>query len=131
MLLSIYMKKELIISSIITIVLIALVVFTNKQSLSNTSKITPKTSTSTSTAFTGITRSEVAKHNVASDCWIIINKNAYNVTAYLSKHPGGSAEVIKTCGTDATVAYDAIKGGRGHSSSADSDLSSLLIGAVQ
>ncbi len=124
------MKKEFIISCIIAIILIALVLVSNKPS-SNTTKTTPITTAPTRGEIASITRSEVAKHNSASDCWIIINKNVYNVTLYLSKHPGGSSEVIKTCGTDATKDYNEIKGGRGHSSSADNDLSSLFVGAVQ
>jgi len=125
------MKKELIISFIITIAIIAVVLINTKQPSTNTTTATPKSSTTTQTSTSILTNSDVAKHNTASDCWIIIKNNAYNVTAYISAHPGGSEEIIKTCGTDATNAYDAIKGGRGHSPSADSDLTSLFIGAIQ
>ncbi len=125
------MKKELIISSIIAVAIIAVVLVNTKQPSTNTTRATPKSSTVTQTPTSIITDSEVAKHNTTSDCWIIIKNNAYDVTTYISAHPGGSEEIIKTCGTDATAAYATIKGGRGHSPSADSDLTTLFIGAVQ
>lgn len=120
------MKKELLISLSITVILIVGVfIFRSQPTSSTTSIANPQPSS------TMITITEVAKHNSASDCWIIINNSAYNVTSYLTRHPGGSETIIPTCGTDATVAYDAIKGGRGHSTAADADLSPLFIGVVQ
>ena len=126
------MKKELIISILITAILIIIVLISNRQPSTSETKTTGITSTPTTTAVLSVvTANEVAKHNSASDCWISINKNAYNVTTYLADHPGGSETIIPTCGTDATAAYDAIKGGRGHSTKAAEDLSTLLVGAVQ
>lgn len=132
------MKKELIISSIITFLVIIGVLISKYQTASTlqTSSTlidtaTTQTSTTTQTTSTALTKANVAKHNTANDCWIIINKNAYNVTTYLTDHPGGSEEIIRTCGTDATAAYDAIKGGRGHSAAAIQVLPSLLVGTVQ
>lgn len=73
---------------------------------------------------------EIARHNTASDCWIIVNQSVYNVTDYLVAHPGGAGIIIPHCGADATSAYDT-KGGRGsHSSNADQNLASLKLGNV-
>lgn len=77
---------------------------------------------------TNLTAGEVAKHNSASDCWIIVNNGVYQVSEYLSLHPGGAGRITPYCGSDATQAFET-QGGRGsHSSRADTDLSQLKIG---
>jgi cytochrome b involved in lipid metabolism len=34
------------------------------------------------------TAAEVAKHNTADDCWIIVNGMVFDVTKFLAQHPG-------------------------------------------
>jgi cytochrome b involved in lipid metabolism len=51
------------------------------------------------------TMDEVAVHNSASDCWLVINNNVYNVTTFIPKHPGGR-DIIKGCGKDATNMFN-------------------------
>lgn len=53
-----------------------------------------------------LTAAEIAKHNSASDCWIIISSKVYDVTNYLNIHPGGPGQIIPYCGKDATDAFD-------------------------
>lgn len=85
--------------------------------------------TSTGAPLT-LTIQEVQKHNQSSDCWAIVNNKVYNVTSYLNNHPGGPQTILPYCGADMTVAFDT-KGGRGsHSSVADQELASLLIGQL-
>lgn len=48
---------------------------------------------------------EIAKHNMKSDCWLLINDKVYNITSYFGSHPGGSRTMSETCGKDATNAY--------------------------
>ncbi|OLL22723.1 Cytochrome b2, mitochondrial [Neolecta irregularis DAH-3] len=55
--------------------------------------------------FTG---AQVASHNCASDCWIIISSNVYNVTDFLSQHPGGAAPILKYAGKDASVEFELV-----------------------
>lgn len=45
-------------------------------------------------AAQSLTNYEVAKHNSAADCWIIIQGSVYSVTPYLNLHPGGSDRII-------------------------------------
>ncbi len=77
-----------------------------------------------------LTAAEIAKHNSATDCWLIIDGKVYDVTSYLPYHPGGPGQILPYCGSDASAAF-ADKGGRGtHSSSASSLLGSFFIGNV-
>ncbi|MFA6018101.1 MAG: cytochrome b5-like heme/steroid binding domain-containing protein [Patescibacteria group bacterium] len=50
---------------------------------------------------------DVAQHSSASNCWQIINHKVYNVTSYISKHPGGPS-IVQGCGKDATTLFDSI-----------------------
>ncbi|KAF2277358.1 uncharacterized protein EI97DRAFT_432236 [Westerdykella ornata] len=45
---------------------------------------------------------EVAKHNTKDSCWIVLDSKVYDVTSFLSRHPGGAAILLKQGGTDAT-----------------------------
>ena len=73
----------------------------------------------------------IAQHNTPQDCWIVIDKNVYAVTDYLSIHPGGVSGIAARCGQDATQAFDS-KGGIGkiHSAVAKALLSKLMLGKV-
>ncbi|TFY62149.1 hypothetical protein EVJ58_g4051 [Rhodofomes roseus] len=51
---------------------------------------------------------EVALHNTASSCWVIIHNNVYDMTEFLPDHPGGSNIILKYAGRDATAVYDPI-----------------------
>lgn len=48
---------------------------------------------------------EVSKHNLPSDCWMVMTGKVYNLTSYFGSHPGGNSPMALTCGTDATAAY--------------------------
>jgi predicted heme/steroid binding protein len=49
-----------------------------------------------------LTWSEVAKHNNINDCWLVVDGYVYDVTEWVSHHPGG--KVIATlAGEDASV----------------------------
>jgi len=64
---------------------------------------TPTNTASTST--TGYTLADVQKHNSSSDCWTAVGGNAYNVTDWIGKHPGGPGVIQGMCGIDASAAF--------------------------
>jgi len=54
------------------------------------------------------TKDEVAKHNTASDCWIILNGEVLDVTFFLNEHPGGDKAILGFAGRDASVMFNPI-----------------------
>ncbi|MFA6270068.1 MAG: cytochrome b5 domain-containing protein [Candidatus Paceibacterota bacterium] len=75
-----------------------------------------------------LSQSELIEHNSYSSCWLLISGKIYDVTTYLNSHPGGEAEILKTCGTDATVIYDNRDNTGRHSSNARAMLADYYIG---
>ncbi|KAH8828420.1 hypothetical protein DL96DRAFT_1709707 [Flagelloscypha sp. PMI_526] len=43
----------------------------------------------------GLSGKEVSTHNTRESCWIIVHGNAYDVTEFLSDHPGGAKIILK------------------------------------
>ena len=76
--------------------------------------------------------SDVAKHSTGKDCWIIIDKNVYNLTNYLSKHEKYTNILPKLCGTDGTILWRT-KGdkNREHSKKASLYINQFLIGTIK
>lgn len=74
-----------------------------------------------------ISLNELAKHNTAQSCWIAINGVVFDVTDFISQHPGGSTVLIQHAGTDATEAFKEI----GHSKYAIKQLEALMIGLLE
>ncbi|RUO98915.1 acyl-CoA dehydrogenase/oxidase [Jimgerdemannia flammicorona] len=51
------------------------------------------------------TREEVAKHNTAKSCWIIIDSEVLDVTKFVDMHPGGSGVILEVAGKEATTEF--------------------------
>jgi L-lactate dehydrogenase (cytochrome) len=63
---------------------------------------------SNNTQAVKLTGEEVAKHNNADSCWVIVHGRAYDVTEFLPEHPGGPKIILKYAGKDASEEYDPI-----------------------
>ena len=78
-----------------------------------------------------ITLEEVAKHNTAEDCWVVLGepgeKKVYDVTKFLDDHPGGPEIVLDKAGEDAHTEFEDI----GHSLDARDMLKPLLKAALK
>ncbi|PGH15490.1 hypothetical protein AJ80_05507 [Polytolypa hystricis UAMH7299] len=51
---------------------------------------------------------EVAKHNSAESCWVVLYGKVYDVTDFLPDHPGGASIILKLAGKDATEEFDPV-----------------------
>ncbi|KAI1780806.1 FMN-dependent dehydrogenase-domain-containing protein [Hypoxylon cercidicola] len=52
--------------------------------------------------------SEVSKHTTQDSCWMVLHGNVYDITSFLSKHPGGRSILLKNAGQDASAAFDSV-----------------------
>ncbi len=97
------------------------------------SATTPSASASTSTSpsasssATGYTMDQVAKHADASSCWTAIDGNVYDLTDWISRHPGGQQAILGLCGTDGSAAFKAQHGGQSRPAS---ELKNFLLGPL-
>lgn len=69
---------------------------------------------------------EVAVHNTAEDCYIVLNDTVYDLSEYLEKHPGGADTILSWAGADATEEFDSI----GHSKDAKKQVESFRVGVL-
>ena len=73
-----------------------------------------------------MTMEDVAWHDRADDCLIVIHGLIYDVTKFLEDHPGGAEVMLSMAGEDATRGFEDV----GHSAEARSFMSRFLIGCV-
>jgi hypothetical protein len=55
----------------------------------------------------GYTMAQVRANNTARSCWTVIDGVVYDLTRWISNHPGGSGAILFLCGTDGTNAFSA------------------------
>ncbi|MFM1995405.1 MAG: hypothetical protein RLZZ610_922 [Actinomycetota bacterium] len=56
-------------------------------------------------AGAALTAAEVQKHNTGSDCWSVIKGTVYDLTSYVTSHPGGANLIKAICGKDGSAAF--------------------------
>jgi cytochrome b involved in lipid metabolism len=69
----------------------------------------------------------VAQKNTPENCWAVVSNQVYNLTAYITAHPGGAANITNLCGTDATAAFT---NEHGQYSKPNTALKSFVIGEL-
>lgn len=103
---------------------------TTEQAAQPAGAITAGASEATSTAVHGAasyTLAQVATHNTASSCWAAISGNVYDLTSWISQHPGGEARILSICGKDGTSSF---MGQHGRDPQAESILATFKIGTL-
>lgn len=88
------------------------------------STVTPKPAP---TKPSGITMAIVGTHDTASSCWTVVNGSVYDITAWISRHPGGSGAIVSMCGKDASAAFGDQHGGQRRP---EQELASFKIGVL-
>jgi hypothetical protein len=84
-------------------------------------------SASASSGLTKLTLEEVMKRATATSCWSIVYGNVFDLTKWISKHPGGAEKIRAICGKDGTTSFERQHTGDG---SAANQLSSYFIGKL-
>jgi len=73
------------------------------------------------------TEDAVKKHNTVQDCWVILHGKVYDVTNYLSLHPGGKQLIFRSAGKDITDDFE----GMFHSIKARDIMEKYEVGALK
>lgn len=68
--------------------------------------------TNTQTSAKTYTLADIAKHPNASSCYTAVRGTVYDLTNFITKHPGGAANILKICGKDGTSAFTRKHAGR-------------------
>lgn len=74
------------------------------------------------------TMATIAQHNTTADCWSAINGGVYDLSTWVSRHPGGSRAITRLCGTDGSSSFNRE---HGRSRAAANALLLLKIGDLQ
>jgi hypothetical protein len=55
----------------------------------------------------GYTMANVKLANTSSKCWSVIDGNVYDLTKWITSHPGGASAILFLCGKDGTSSFKA------------------------
>lgn len=100
---------------------------TNISTNTTTSGSTTTSSTTPKTTAGQYTMADVAGHNSRSSCWTAINGGVYDVTKWITQHPGGQQAILSLCGTDGSDAFNGQHGGQRRPAS---ELAAFKIGVL-
>ena len=74
------------------------------------------------------TMAEVQAQAAAGKCWTVINAKVYDLSSWISKHPGGSAAIQSLCGINGTAKFTAMHGG---ATKQEAILATFLVGSLK
>lgn len=63
------------------------------------------TDTPAEVSMESYTLEQVAEHGDQESCWTTIDGTVYDLTDWISKHPGGAGNILKICGIDGTETF--------------------------
>ncbi|MDD5710818.1 MAG: cytochrome b5-like heme/steroid binding domain-containing protein [Candidatus Colwellbacteria bacterium] len=104
------MDKKILIMVIVATIVIVLaaliyVVYIQGGKITINTEQTPTASNEEDGTTNMYSLEEVAQHGSESSCWQAINGKVYDVTPFISFHPGGQL-ILNGCGKDATVLFE-------------------------
>lgn len=117
----------IVISVGLAMILGATVLLARNQS-SNQQVLATESTSNSEVAVESYSTSDITAHNNQSDCWMSIEGKVYNVTDFISRHPGGS-RILQGCGKDASDLFSGA-GGHIHSQIARALLADYQIGEL-
>ena len=71
------------------------------------------TPTVAATVAASYTMAQVSANKSAAKCWSVINGDVYDLTKWISAHPGGAGAILSLCGTDGTQDFNAMHRSQG------------------
>lgn len=74
------------------------------------------------------TLADVSTHRTKASCWTTVRGKVYDLTPWISKHPGGAAAILSLCGKDGTSGFEAQHGGQ---SRPENELAGFEIGVLK
>lgn len=79
---------------------------TNAQTVGEENQVVASSTTSATVEETKTySMSDIQAHNSQSDCWSTIGGDVYDLTSWVSRHPGGPGPIMGLCGTDGTAKF--------------------------
>lgn len=99
----------------------------NQDSYSPTATNDTKSEAATPSPTTSFTMAQVAEHSSAEDCYTAIEGSVYDLSNFVSKHPGGEEAIMSICGKDGTAAFSTQ---HGDDRRPNSTLATLKIGVL-
>jgi cytochrome b involved in lipid metabolism len=100
---------------------------TQSQSVTQSPSPSKSATPSANSGLTKLTLEEVSKHDSSASCWSIIYGNVFNLTKWITKHPGGAEKIRAICGKDGTTSFERQHTGDG---GAANQLSSYFLGKL-
>jgi cytochrome b involved in lipid metabolism len=89
--------------------------------------VRPSSTVAPSVAPASYTMAQVSANKSAAKCWSVINGDVYDLTKWISAHPGGAGAILSLCGTDGTQDFLAM---HRNQSKPESRLSAFLLGPL-
>ncbi len=68
--------------------------------------------TTTSQPVTAYSLAQIAQHADAKSCYTAVRGTVYDLTSFITQHPGGASNILKICGKDGTSAFTNQHAGR-------------------
>jgi uncharacterized membrane protein len=75
-------------------------------------KLALQKTTPTSTSATTYGASDLKKHATSTSCWSAIDGDVYDLTKWISQHPGGQSTIKALCGIDGSAMFNNQHGGQ-------------------
>lgn len=78
------------------------------------SQMTEESETASPEAMTeamSYTMADVEANATEESCYTAVDGKVYDLTAWIEKHPGGAANILRICGIDGTTAFTGKHGG--------------------
>ncbi len=107
---------KVIIGVVIVVLIISVFAFRGNKTIApattDTATTTMEVVSTTPVLASELTVDNVKLHNTSKDCWSIVDNKVYDLTSWITRHPGGSKAIISMCGIDASASYNDQHGGQ-------------------